>query len=73
MLVPRHDVSALREAMHLTLTDRAGAARRAAAARQRIETDLSFDARTRRLETIYEELARERMEARALRGVPRHA
>jgi glycosyltransferase involved in cell wall biosynthesis len=73
VLVPRHDVPALREAMHLTLTDRPGAARRVAAARQRIETDLSFDARTRRLEAIYEELARERTEARALRGVPRHA
>lgn len=73
MLVPRHDVSALREAMRLTLGDRAGAARRAAAARQRIETDLSFDARTRRLETIYEALARERLDARAMRGVPRHA
>jgi glycosyltransferase involved in cell wall biosynthesis len=72
-LVPRHDVPALREAMHLVLTDREGAARRAAAARKRIEEDLSFDARTRRLETIYEALARERTDEGAMRGVPRHA
>ncbi len=73
LLVPRHDVAALRAAIDGVLTDPGSAGRRAAAARRRIETELSFDARTRRLETIYEELAHQRAEARTMRGVPRHA
>jgi glycosyltransferase involved in cell wall biosynthesis len=71
--VPPHDVPALRRAVEDVLSDRDSAVRRAAAARQRVETELSFDTRTRRLEAIYEQLARERREDRAMRGVPRHA
>jgi glycosyltransferase involved in cell wall biosynthesis len=73
LLVPPHDVPALRRAVEDVLSDRDSAVRRAAAARQRVETELSFDTRTRRLEAIYEQLARERREDRAMRGVPRHA
>jgi glycosyltransferase involved in cell wall biosynthesis len=73
LLVPRHDVPSLRAAIGEVLTGREAAGRRAVAARRRIETELSFDTRTRRLEAIYEQLAHERREPRAMRGVPRHA
>lgn len=55
-IVPNHDAPALEAAITDVVTDTAGAKRRAAAARQRVETELSFEARTRRLEGIYEEL-----------------
>src|SRR5262249_51228662 len=62
LIVPSHDVSALRDAIQSALDHPADAATRAAAARRRIETDLSFQARTRRLETIYEDIAQSRDE-----------
>jgi hypothetical protein len=43
--------------MTTVLDEPAAAHTRVAAARRRIETDLSFDMRTRRLETIYDALA----------------
>jgi hypothetical protein len=58
--------------MARALGDPAGCRRRAAAARHRIENELSFHARTRHLERIYEALARER-ESSAVGGVPHHA
>ena len=73
ILVPPHDVGALRSAIERVTTDPEGARTRAVAARQRIETELSFQARTRRLERIYEQLAREHKDVAATRGVPRHA
>jgi glycosyltransferase involved in cell wall biosynthesis len=73
ILVPPHDVGALRSAIERVTTDPEGARARAIAARQRIETELSFQARTRRLERIYEQLAREHKDVAATRGVPRHA
>jgi glycosyltransferase involved in cell wall biosynthesis len=59
LLVPRRDPDALAAALEETLADRPGALRRVAAARARVETDLSFDARTRALEAVYDELLHE--------------
>lgn len=58
LLVPKHDVTALREALMNVLRDPDAARQRAVAARLRVETDLSFEARTRSLETIYRHLVR---------------
>jgi glycosyltransferase involved in cell wall biosynthesis len=55
-LVPSRDVPALRAAIADALAHPAEARTRAAAARRRVETDLSFEKRTRRLEDIYVEL-----------------
>jgi len=60
LIVPPHSVSALRSAIQDVLGDPESARARAAAARRRIETDLSFETRTRRLEAIYDELAHDR-------------
>jgi glycosyltransferase involved in cell wall biosynthesis len=57
LLVPGRDVPALRAAIERALADPAAARQRAVAARRRVETDLSFDTRTRRLEQIYREMA----------------
>lgn len=57
LLVPRHDAAALAAAMIDALSHPDRTREMAAAARQRIETVLSFEARTRRLEAIYAELA----------------
>jgi glycosyltransferase involved in cell wall biosynthesis len=56
-LVPCGDAEALARAIDRTLTDPAATARRTRAARTRVENDLSFDARMRRVEAIYERLA----------------
>jgi glycosyltransferase involved in cell wall biosynthesis len=53
LLVPIHDVPALEAALDKALTDRAAAATRVAAARRKVETDLSFDRRMRRVEEVY--------------------
>ena len=53
LLVPIHDVPALEAALDAALSDRAGAATRVAAARNKVETDLSFDRRMRRVEEVY--------------------
>ena len=57
LIVPSGDVPALTRAIVRTLDDPSAARMRALAARRRIEDDLSFAARTRRLEHIYEQLA----------------
>ena len=59
LIVPNHDVAALERAIAEVLADPASARIRAVAARHRIETELSFEARTRRLEAIYDDLIRE--------------
>ena len=56
LLVPPRDVPALESAIERALNDPDRAAARARAARQRVEDDLSFVARTRRLEDIYVEM-----------------
>jgi glycosyltransferase involved in cell wall biosynthesis len=56
-IVPVGDVTALERAI-VSAIERPDVARaRAAAARARVETDLSFETRTRKLEQIYLELA----------------
>jgi glycosyltransferase involved in cell wall biosynthesis len=57
LIVPPGDPVRLRAAIAIALADREGTARRAAAARERIEGPLSFAARMRAVEGIYQELA----------------
>lgn len=57
LIVPTGDAARLREAIERALDDREVTARRTAAARARVEGPLSFRARMRALEEIYEELA----------------
>jgi glycosyltransferase involved in cell wall biosynthesis len=56
VVIPPGDVSTLTKTMGAALDDRTGCERRAQTARRRIETDLSFETRMRRLERIYERL-----------------
>ncbi len=56
LLVPKNDVEALARAIERTLADRKAALDRAVMARARVESDLSFDARTRAVENLYLEL-----------------
>ncbi len=58
LLVPRDDVTAMSEALRVSLDDPAARGRRAVAARQKVEAELSFEHRMRKIETIYERLAR---------------
>lgn len=53
LIVPVHDVPALTGAIERVLVDPGAAQARALAARRRVETDLSFASRTRKLEDIY--------------------
>jgi glycosyltransferase involved in cell wall biosynthesis len=57
MIVPPGDVFRLRAAIEAILANPTEARRRAIQARARVETELSFDARTRHLEAVYTELA----------------
>jgi glycosyltransferase involved in cell wall biosynthesis len=56
LLVPAADDAALAEALRVTLAQRDAAASRTNAARQRVESELSFSARLRAVERIYAEL-----------------
>jgi glycosyltransferase involved in cell wall biosynthesis len=56
LIVPAGDPVALGDAMHTVLNDPDAARARAARARSRVETDLSFDRRMRSVEDIYVEL-----------------
>jgi glycosyltransferase involved in cell wall biosynthesis len=57
VLVPEPTVASLALAIRRTLSDPAGARARSAQARRRVETTLSFDARTAVVERVYEQLA----------------
>jgi glycosyltransferase involved in cell wall biosynthesis len=57
LIVPTGDADALRSAIQDVFADPQAASSRAAAARHRVETDLSFESRLRALERIYRELA----------------
>jgi glycosyltransferase involved in cell wall biosynthesis len=57
LIVPAGDLPALTGAIEEMLTRPDAARERAAAARRRVETELSFEHRLRKLETIYRELA----------------
>ena len=56
LLVPKNAPDDLSAALTRVMADPAAAASRAAAARHRIETELSFERRIRRIEDIYDEL-----------------
>jgi glycosyltransferase involved in cell wall biosynthesis len=57
IVVPHSNTDALTTALLGALADPSATRQRANAARQRIETELSFDTRMRRVETIYDMLA----------------
>jgi glycosyltransferase involved in cell wall biosynthesis len=56
-LIPKGDRDAIIHAVEHTLADREATRRRVAAARGRVERELSFTARMRTVEAVYEELA----------------
>jgi len=56
LIIPIGDVSILTRTLAAALDDETGRQQRAVAARRRIETDLSFETRMRKLERIYERL-----------------
>ncbi len=56
LLVPRRDVGALSAAIETAVTDPVGLRSRAVRARHRVEERLSFDARMRAVELVYEQL-----------------
>ena len=56
LLVPANDVTALASAIVRTLEEPEAASKRLAAARRRVETDLSFEQRMRKVEQVYVEL-----------------
>ncbi|HEV8348409.1 MAG TPA: glycosyltransferase [Vicinamibacterales bacterium] len=60
LIVPCGDAAALARAIERTMTDRRATLARVAAARARIERELSFERRTRDLEAIYEQLVAKR-------------
>ena len=73
LIIPNHDEPALQDAIQAVFADRAAALNRARAARARIESELSFESRTRRLEAIYEALKREQSPATAPKRFWNHA
>jgi glycosyltransferase involved in cell wall biosynthesis len=56
LLVPRRDVDALAAALEASLSNRSSARERAAAARRKVEQQLSFERRMARVERIYDAL-----------------
>lgn len=56
-VVPRRDIDKLNGAIESLLTDRTRAQTMSARARHRVENELSFESRVRRVEAIYEEIA----------------
>ncbi len=56
LIIPIGDLTVLTRTVAAALDDETGRRQRAAAARQRVETDLSFETRMRKLERIYERL-----------------
>lgn len=60
LLVPPGDPASLAQAIEAALDDREGAARRAAAARDRVERELSFETRVAAVERVYQELVEQR-------------
>jgi glycosyltransferase involved in cell wall biosynthesis len=70
LVVPPRNAPALAGAIQDVLGDPAAAKRRAGAARDHVEQDLSFATRTRRLETIYDELMASRRHSPSAAGAP---
>ena len=63
LIVASGDAGALAAAMQTALADGEATRARVAAARRRVETDLSFESRLRALEAIYRELAKARRQS----------
>ena len=57
LIVPYEDETALINALRETIGNREATLERMRAARLRVETDLSFDTRLRKVEAIYDRLA----------------
>jgi glycosyltransferase involved in cell wall biosynthesis len=66
IVVPCRNVAALTAALERSVADRAGAMSMAAAARARVERELSFSSRMARVESVYEELLSPRQRQRAV-------
>jgi len=58
ILLPPGNASALAAAIEAAISDPRGAQRRVRAARHRVEGELSFERRVRRIEAVYQDLAR---------------
>jgi glycosyltransferase involved in cell wall biosynthesis len=69
LVIPPGNLNALTDAIELVLADRDAAAGRVAAARRRVETALSFEARMTAVEAIYTELFQRRGHRNAARAV----
>jgi glycosyltransferase involved in cell wall biosynthesis len=67
LIVPSGHATVLADAIDRVFSDRSGASARAASARRRVETDLSFDARMAAVEAIYVDLFEHRAN---LKGAP---
>jgi glycosyltransferase involved in cell wall biosynthesis len=63
LLVPKNNPEAIAQAIARTLDDAVATGVRVGNARRRVETELSFDARTKAVERIYEELMHSRTRA----------
>jgi glycosyltransferase involved in cell wall biosynthesis len=72
LIVPIRDDAALDRALRSALTDRSAVRRRVVAARQRVEGELSFDSRLRRIESLYDELAAHFIDALPDKGAIGH-
>ena len=70
LIVPPGNLPRLVQAITSVLANREATAARVAAARRRVETDLSFDARMTAVEDIYTELYQRRADAAASAAVP---
>lgn len=70
VIVPAGRVEALAAAILNAYEDRAGTLARAAAARGRVESDLSFDMRMRKVEQIYVDLVNDRRGSSTAAAVP---
>jgi glycosyltransferase involved in cell wall biosynthesis len=60
LIVPSNNVAALKAGIDRAIRDSTGSRTRAEAARRRVEDELSFESRTRRLEAVYEDLVQRR-------------
>jgi glycosyltransferase involved in cell wall biosynthesis len=68
LLASPGDATALAESMKLALDNPTALAKRTAAARERVELELSFDNRLKAVEAIYEELMQEKLNRKLGRG-----
>ena len=72
IVIPATDLDALVNAIDSVCADSRATAARAASARHRVETDLSFDTRMTTVEAIYTELFERQMAVKAAGAMPAH-